>query len=157
MKLVVGLGNPGQKYKNTRHNVGFMVVDRLKKEYGEKEAMFIKPDQFMNKSGVVLKRVVKNFPGALEKDLVVIHDDLDIKLGEHKIGEKGPREHNGLKNIYEQIGISNFKHVRIGIDNGEFRESGEDYVLSKWRSEEREIINGVIEKVVKELKHVLVR
>ena len=155
MKLIVGLGNPGTKYVGTRHNVGFLVVDRLIEKYGDKAAIFIKPDQFMNKSGVVLKRVVRNFPGSLEKDLIVIHDDLDIRIGDYKITRKGPKDHNGLKSIYEQIGINDFGHIRVGIDNGEFRSSGEEYVLSKWKPKEKEIINGAIEKIVEELKDAL--
>lgn len=155
MKLIVGLGNPGNRYVNTRHNVGFLVVDKLKEKYGDKVATFLKPDQFMNKSGVVLKRVVRNFPGALESDLIVIHDDLDIKIGEYKRANKGPKDHNGLNNIYEQLGVKDFEHIRVGIDNGEFRTSGEEYVLSKWKPEEREAIDRVVDEIVEEMKNAL--
>lgn len=153
MKLVVGLGNPGDKYKNTRHNVGFWVVDRLEQENLDEVELY-KPQLFMNKSGVEVKEILKKNPKVKPVDLYVIHDDLDIKLGEHKIGEKGPKEHNGLKSIYEQTGLKDFNHVRVGIDNGEFRESGEEYVLSKWKPEEGEVINQVIGKIVEELKDV---
>lgn len=183
MKLVVGLGNPGQKYKNTRHNVGFWVVDRLAGEeaewkvskttgalyywtvMGDDDVELFKPQGYMNKSGVAVKKYLKKFKVTNLKDFYVVHDDLDIKLGEYKIGEKGPREHNGLKSIYEQIGtlrhgsgqVKFFNHVRIGIDNGEFRQSGEEYVLSNWKPEEKKIINQVIGKVVEELRDVLAR
>ncbi|MEA3355165.1 MAG: aminoacyl-tRNA hydrolase [Patescibacteria group bacterium] len=206
MKLVVGLGNPGEKYKNTRHNAGFWVVDELagnnewkkSKSYDgltfsgsstnsspqrsglkgvpsrtdlnrrtdlngirkSEELLIIKPQLFMNKSGVVVKAVFKKHSNKFKvtnlKNMWVVHDDLDIKLGKFKISfGKGPKTHNGLKSIYEQIGTKDFWHVRVGIDDGGFRESGEGYVLSSWRLEERKIINQVVEKVVKELKNVL--
>lgn len=150
MKLIVGLGNPGQKYKNNRHNVGFMVVDRLMEEKlpGIK---LLKPDSFMNRSGVAVKREEPNL-----RFLYVVHDDLDIELGKFKISfGKGPKVHNGLKSIYEQLGTKDFWHVRVGIDNRMktgFRGTGEEYVLQNFRPEEREIIKNVIDKVVAEVK-----
>ena len=178
MKLVVGLGNPGIRYVNTRHNAGFLVVDKLatlysrafKREGSELELLKVrnldgglllfKPQLYMNKSGVAVKAVFKKHPKKFEvpnlENLWVVHDDLDIKLGEYKINfGKGPREHNGLKNIYEQIGTKDFWHVRVGIDNGEFRETGEKYVLSKWKPDEKKVLNRVVDKIVKELKNVL--
>lgn len=204
MKHVVGLGNPGEKYKNTRHNVGFLVVELLaaglewtdsKKgqleyvwtEWNGEKIEFVKPQAFMNKSGLAVKYMRRKHPKMDPRDLYVIHDDLDIKLGEYKIGEKGPREHNGLRSIYEQTGMKDFNHVRIGIDgralhsrqrNGQaqgkvgkglstngIRHSaigrrnktmtGTDYVLGKWKPEEREVIIQVIDRIVKELKNVL--
>jgi len=206
MKLVVGLGNPGEKYKNTRHNVGYWVVDKLvearhspgktckrfstndihhsviDRSLGNEELLIVKPQLFMNKSGVAVKKVLKKFQGpTLEdltlEDLYVVHDDLDIKLGEYKISfGKGPKDHNGLKNIYEQIGTDKFWHVRVGVggisplklarDQKSKRhsplaaigrsqgESGEEYVLSNWRPEEKKIVDKVIEKILKELKDV---
>ena len=158
MKLVVGLGNPGEKYKQTRHNVGWLVVDKLGK-LGLKNVLFFKPDLFMNKSGVVVKKLMKKYPKVTGEDLYIVYDDLDIKLGEFKLSfGKGPRDHNGLKSIYEQIGTNDFWHVRVGIDNRmnvSFDGSGEDYVLSKWLLKEKEILDNVIERIVKELKDVL--
>ena len=177
---MVGLGNPGEKYKNTRHNVGFLVVDRL---VGEKvewkiskstgaqcfwlkindfDVELFKPQNFMNKSGVAVKGVFKKHPNKFQltklENMWVVHDDLDIKLGEYKLSfGKGPKDHNGLKSIYGQIGTDQFWHVRIGIDNGEYRNSGEEYVLSKWKPDERVILDKVIDKIVKELRDVLAR
>lgn len=151
MKLIVGLGNPGQKYKHNRHNVGFMVVDRLMEEKlpGIK---LLKPDSFMNRSGVAVKREEPNL-----RFLYVVHDDLDIELGKFKISfGKGPKVHNGLKSIYEQMGTKDFWHVRVGIDNRAVSQrhsvTGEEYVLQNFRPEEREIIKKVIDKVVVEVK-----
>lgn len=183
MKLIVGLGNPGQKYKNNRHNVGFMVVDRLMEEKlpGIK---LLKPNSFMNRSGVAVNKYLKKWKGPTLPfslpNLYVVHDDLDIELGKFKISfGKGPKVHNGLKSIYEQLGTKDFWHVRVGIDNraphsrgkaGQDNQglngirhsgigirrrinmSGEEYVLENFRPEEREIIKKVIDKVVVEVK-----
>lgn len=153
MKLVVGLGNPGSRYANTRHNVGFLVVDKFTSGSG---FLILKPDKFMNRSGVVLKAFLKKHPKIELKDVYVVHDDLDIELGKFKLTfGKGPKVHNGLKSIYEQLGTKDFWHVRIGIDNRlktGFKGTGEDYVLSHWRPEERKVIDKVIGIVVKQLK-----
>jgi peptidyl-tRNA hydrolase, PTH1 family len=173
MKLVVGLGNPGTRYVGTRHNVGYWVVEKMAEEalwtlskstgalfswvkINDKEVELFKPQDFMNKSGLAVKEAKKKHPKLENKDIFLVYDDLDIKLSEYKISlGKGPKDHNGLKSIYEQVGVQDFWHVRVGIDNGEFRNSGEEYVLSKWKPQEKEIINEVVDKVVKELKHVL--
>ena len=146
MKLIVGLGNPGEKYKNNRHNVGFMVVDELAK-YNLPDVVLFKPQKFMNRSGVEVKNLqVRNL-----QDLYVVHDDLDIELGKYKISlGKGPKVHNGLRSIYEQLGTKDFWHVRIGIDNRaatDFRGTGEDYVLENFRPKEREIIKNICQEL----------
>lgn len=154
MKLVVGLGNPGSKYRNTRHNAGFLLADKLT---SGSDFLILKPDKFMNRSGIVLKAFLKKHPKIKLKDVYVIHDDLDIELGKFKITfGKGPRVHNGLRSIYEQIGSKDFWHVRIGIDNRlktGFVGTGEDYVLGKWRPEEKVIVEQAISKAVAVLKH----
>jgi len=143
MKLIVGLGNPGEKYKNTRHNAGFLVVDELEKLNWPSIVLF-KPQKLMNRSGQEVKKLVKKYP--LDRnELYVIHDDLDIPLGKFKINfGKGPKVHNGLQSIYEQLGTKNFWHIRIGIDGDRGGKSGEDFVLGNWRPEEREVIKKVI-------------
>jgi len=158
MKLVVGLGNPGEKYKNTRHNVGFEVMDSFKEVWKGAGVVFLKPQLFMNKSGVEVKGWLKKFKVRNLKFLYVVHDDLDIKLGEFKVSwGKGPKDHNGLRSIYEQLGSKEFWHVRVGIDNRvevPFKGSGEEYVLSSWLPEERVVVDNTVKKVVKELKNV---
>jgi PTH1 family peptidyl-tRNA hydrolase len=153
MKLIVGLGNPGEKYKNTRHNAGFLLVDELEK-LNLPAVILFKPQQFMNRSGVEVKKLVRKYP--LDRnELYVVHDDLDIPLGKFKITKgRGPKVHNGLKSIYEQLGTKDFWHVRIGIDNRTatgFSGTGEDYVLESWRPEERETVKSVIKSAAKEL------
>lgn len=150
MKLIVGLGNPGEKYKNTRHNAGFLVIDELEKMNLPGVVLF-KPQKFMNRSGQEVKKLIKKYP--LDRnELFVIHDDLDIPLGKFKIIQKGPKVHNGLKSIYEQLGIKDFWHVRIGIDGDRRGKTGEEYVLENWRPEERVVIKGVIKEVVNALR-----
>ncbi len=111
----------------------------------------------MNRSGVVLKAFLKKHPKIKLDDVYVIHDDLDLTLGKFKLTfGRGPKVHNGLKSIYEQLGSKDFWHVRIGIDNRiktGFRGTGEDYVLSRWRPEERVVIDKVIDQVLTALKH----
>ncbi len=154
MKLIVGLGNPGEKYKNTRHNAGWLLVDKLAK-LNLPDVKLFKPQKFMNRSGQEVKKLLKEWKGRTLPDLYVVHDDLDIPLGQFKITfAKGPKVHNGLNSIYEQIGSKDFWHVRIGIDNRAatgFVGTGEDYVLQNWRREEREVIKTVIGKAVHEL------
>lgn len=153
-KLIVGLGNPGERYKNNRHNIGFVVLDRLKDKLNEeKELYFLKPDTFMNKSGLAVAKI-KNFYKINEEDVYVIHDDLDIRLGEYKIQlGVGPKVHNGVDSVEKELGTSNFWRVRIGVDNRdqEHRIPGEDYVLKDFSREEREVLAEVIDKITDEL------
>lgn len=171
MKLIVGLGNPGKKYKNTRHNVGFMIVDGLLKEMGEtphvvkkyeslvfykqsKNVLLAMPQTMMNNSGISVGIIVNQYKVKLP-DLWVIHDDLDLPIGAYKIQlGKGPKEHGGLKSIYEKLGKKDFWHVRIGIDNREKKShiSGEDYVLIPFEEKEVEVFDNVKNKIIEDIK-----
>jgi len=172
MKLIVGLGNPGKKYKHTRHNVGYLAVDRLiskiaASEYSydkydaeiyyfqSKNVILAKPLTFMNESGKSVKKIVDQFK-VKAADLWVIHDDLDIALGEYKIQSgKGPKDHKGIISIEKTLGKKDFKRVRIGVENRsvENKISGESYVLKQFTQEELKIINktvmGVSEEIIK--------
>lgn len=154
MKLIVGLGNPGEKYKNNRHNVGFMVVDELEKLH-LREVVLFKPQTFMNRSGAAVKNWLKNRKGRILPNLYVVHDDLDIPLGKFKTHfGKGPRVHNGLLSIYDSLGSKDFYHVRIGIDSRlktGFKGTGEEYVLENFRPEEKVLVRQTITDVVKSL------
>lgn len=166
MKIIVGLGNPGSEHENNRHNVGFMVIDRLAMEKDAWESKFgalilrsgdqmlVKPQSFMNNSGEAVSKVV-NFYKVLTADLWVIHDDLDLPLGQYKIAAGiGPKVHNGVNSIEERLGTKDFWRVRVGVDNrpvGEARTPGDEYVLADFSADERIVIDGVIEKVIKEL------
>ncbi|MEJ2347901.1 MAG: aminoacyl-tRNA hydrolase [Patescibacteria group bacterium] len=166
MKLIVGLGNPGEEHKNNRHNVGFMVVDGLSNEKWssvrkfqsliiKKGQKFIlaKPQTYMNSSGKAVKKIVDHFK-IKTSDLWVIHDDLDISLGDFKIQKgKGPRLHKGVISIEKELGKSDFWRVRVGVENRdpENRIPGEAYVLQDFKEEEMEIIKSVVNEISKEL------
>lgn len=181
MKLVVGLGNPGSKYESTRHNVGFRIVDELaNKNVWETEnsgdfcvsqflldneiIKLLKPLTFMNDSGRSVVETLNNYREIKIENIYVIYDDLDIKLGQYKIQKgKGPKDHNGLISIYEKIGKKDFWHVRIGIENSETRITeigtkiaGEDYVLMRFTDKEKVIVDEVSQKIVEDLKNLLV-
>lgn len=172
MKIIIGLGNPGKEYVNTRHNVGFRVVEELagEKKWGKSKSgsqlyasitigsdkiELIKPMKFMNNSGQAVKEVVSKHKVS-SNDLYVIHDDLDISLGKFKIQSgRGPRKHNGLESIYQTLKKKDFWHVRLGIDNrqgDENRIPGEAYVLGKFKEEEEKVIEGLVNNVANELR-----
>ena len=162
IKLIVGLGNPGKEYENTRHNMGFLVLDSIKQKLdlgewknkfnglfintiinGEK-VIFLKPQNYINLSGDVLIRFVRFFDIKTE-DILVISDDLDLPLGTIKLKEKGTSGgHNGLKNIEHQLGTIEYKRIKIGISNNKSI-STRDYVLGKPSLEEQKLINQAIE------------
>ncbi len=176
MKLIVGLGNPGEKYKNTRHNAGFMVVDELAKQKkliwedsktgklqycwftnSSGKIELIRPQTFMNNSGEAVS-YAKRKHGVKLKDIYIVHDDLDIPLGSYKIQfGKGPKDHNGLNDIYEKLGTKDFWHVRVGIENRriENKISGYDYVLENFTSKELDILQLVIKRVVQNLTDLI--
>ena len=155
--LLIGLGNPGEKYKKTRHNAGKMLVWWLKqvqestKKYknvqeGEFEA--VETECFMNSSGDWLKKFM-NHKSLIMNHLIIIHDDLDIPLGKFKIQfGKGPRLHNGVLSVEQALGTKEFWRIRIGIDNRlKNTDSGEDYVLEKFRPEEKKILEAVFPEI----------
>jgi PTH1 family peptidyl-tRNA hydrolase len=153
MKLIVGLGNPGVGYVNTRHNAGHFVVTELQKTKIPKDFIVKKSDVFMNDSGSFVKKLVNNSKIDLS-DLYIVHDDLDIALGEYKIQfGKGPKDHNGVKSVDEALGTDQYWHVRIGVDNRPLdgRPEGIEYVLENFTDEEREILNKAVKEVCKKL------
>jgi PTH1 family peptidyl-tRNA hydrolase len=153
MRFIVGLGNSGEKYQNNRHNVGHLVVDALLKKTLPKGYIVKKTNCFMNESGEFVKKLVDQYKINLS-DLWVIHDDLDILLGSHKIQKgKGPKLHNGVNSIERGLGKEDFWRVRVGVDNreAEDRMSGEEYVLEDFTQEERPDLNRVIEEICRKL------
>lgn len=154
MKLIVGLGNPGEKYKNNRHNVGYMVVDSLQSKFKFKDLVIKKTGVFMNESGGAVKRLIAQEPNSPITCLYIVHDDLDIPLGQFKIQKgKGPKMHNGLNSVEDALGTGDFLRVRIGVDNRdpENRMPGEEYVLQDFTDEEIEIVDRVISEVAQSL------
>ena len=153
MKLVVGLGNKGREYENTRHNMGFMLVDRylqyknITDKFKEKfnaiyiettinneKVIFIKPMTYMNNSGIAVRAFV-DFYKLNSEDVLVISDDLDLDLGKFRLRRNGSSGgHNGLKSIISHLGTDNFKRLRIGISND--KDDVINYVLSKFSKKE---------------------
>lgn len=171
MKLIIGLGNPGEKHRNNRHNVGHMVIDDIVTRYkaqvtGSLDKKFVtcymlpitrdilaKPQTFMNSSGSAVKKLVDWFKVSPD-DLYVIHDDLDIPLGEYKIQKgKGPKFHYGVRSVEEALGTPDFWRIRVGVDNRNpgNRISGEQYVLQDFTPEEKLIITDVIQRIITDL------
>jgi len=158
MKLVVGLGNPGEKYKNTRHNAGFLVAEALQKRISNQKiaslrVKIFKSDKFMNESGACISVLVHKY-SVNPSDLYIIHDDLDIPLGSYKIQfGVGPKDHNGVNSIEAELGTKDFWRVRVGVDNRnpEDRIQGESYVLEDFKGDERKMLDATIKKLLIDL------
>ena len=159
MKLIVGLGNPGPAYESTRHNIGFMVVDKLidtcaaikaskssfKGElYKAKDLLLLKPTTFMNLSGQSVQAVA-HFYKIKSEDILVIHDDLDLPFGAVRIKVGGGHGgHNGLKSIDSAIG-KEYVRLRLGIGKPEFKDMVSSYVLSPFSKEEQVLLEKFID------------
>lgn len=161
MTIIVGLGNPGRKYKDTRHNTGFQVVDefarennfpefRLSKKYNslisEKNNIILaKPLTFMNESGKAVKKMIG--------ELIVVHDDIDLPLGKIKIVKsRGAAGHKGVESIIKEIGTKDFTRFRIGIQPKTGKPKNvEKFVLQKFTKQEKEIIKQTIKEMIKKL------
>jgi PTH1 family peptidyl-tRNA hydrolase len=170
MKLIVGLGNPGEKYDGTRHNIGFEVIDYLAKEYNaapfrekfqgliteiqykDDKIFLLKPQTYMNLSGESVRDVVKFFKLNPKEDLIVAFDDMDLKQGQIKIKRQGGAGgHNGIKSIISHVG-EEFIRVKLGIGKPETKEEVINYVLGRFGKSELELINPLIEKGAKASK-----
>jgi len=165
MILLAGLGNPGKKYKNTRHNIGFRVADkfmeinnfpefRLSKKfnslisegiYNKKKIIIAKPQTFMNKSGKAVKALTNFYK---IKDLFVVHDDIDLPLGKIKIVKgRGSAGHKGIESIIKEVGTKDFIRFRVGVQPTKAKpKNAERFVLQKFKEEEEKIIKEVIKK-----------
>ena len=148
MTIIVGLGNPGKKYEKTRHNVGFWVIDELAKQKTRK-FIIAKPQTFMNNSGKAVKAML-DFYKAKPENLWVIHDDIDLLLGEFKISKgQGSAGHKGVQSIIKELSSKDFTRLRVGIQprfqQGKPR-NVERFVLQKFDKKEEMIIKQAIKK-----------
>lgn len=149
MKLFFGLGNPGKKYEKTRHNIGQMVISRMVPHTWFKAAI---GDTYMNESGFAVQKIVNFYKIPLE-NLYLIHDDLDLPVGEYRIQfDRGPAGHNGVKSTIEQLGSQAFWRIRIGISHPPENIPVEDYVLKPFTAEEKVIIDNTIDKILEEIE-----
>lgn len=159
MKLIVGLGNPGKEFVNTRHNVGFEFLDYYIHEkgifdswnnkfngkfintfIGDEKIIFLKPQTYMNLSGEAVYKFMSYF-NISSDDILIISDDLDLFFGNFKLKKAGSSAgHNGLRSIEKAIGTSSYKRLKIGISNDKSIDT-KDYVLGRFSSEERNSLN----------------
>ena len=179
MKIIIGLGNPGKQYENTRHNVGFMILDRLKyiahfsefemnekfnsliakgKDSLEEKTLLVKPMLFMNRSGEVVRDLIDFYKIPIE-NIYIIHDDLDINLGEYRrANDSSAAGHNGVQDIMDKLSTQNLVRFRVGIEGAEKREartiSGDVFVLQKFTAEELQILenSGISGGIAADLK-----
>lgn len=164
MYLIVGLGNPEKEYANTRHNMGFNVINKIAKQYkidvinnkyeglfwmgeieGEK-VILLKPQTYMNESG---KSVIKfkNFYKILEENVIVIYDDIDLEPAKIRIRKKGSTgTHNGMKSVTGHLGTNNFPRVRVGIGSPIYKDDLINYVIGKIPKEEADKLDEGVEK-----------
>jgi PTH1 family peptidyl-tRNA hydrolase len=171
--LIVGLGNPGSKYAENRHNIGFQAVDRLAQAGGlrfdeqrnkallargrleDLKICLAKPQTFMNLSGEAVGPVARFYKVPPER-VVVVYDDLDLPAGALRLREKGGAGgHNGMRSIIQHLGTNKFPRIRIGIGRPPGRMPAEAYVLQDIRGEERELMDRVLDETTQALRLVL--
>lgn len=174
MKLIVGLGNPEKKYETTHHNLGAKIISKyLDEKYqallnfksklsshiyetgqGTDKKIFAIPDQYMNNSGLSVRQLV-NFYKIDLNDLYIIHDDLDLEVGEYKIQfNRGSAGHNGIKSIIQELNSQEFNRFRIGINKADQNIATEDYVLQAFSKTDSETIDKLLPKIFTEIDNI---
>lgn len=164
--IIVGLGNIGEKYINTRHNIGFICADKIAEKHNStfkdsrygfvsefkiknKIVVLLKPSTFMNLSGNAVSYYLKKEKVSVQQ-MIIITDDIALPFGQIRIRKKGGAGgHNGLQNIIDVIGNSEFNRIRVGIGNDFSRGSQAEYVLSEWENDEKANLNIILESIVK--------
>lgn len=174
MYIIAGLGNPGKEYVNTRHNVGFDVIDALADKYnisvlelrnkalvgkgiiqGQK-VILVKPLTYMNLSGESIRPIVDYYKSDAEEELIVISDDISLPPGGLRVRKKGSAGgHNGLKNIIKQLGTENFKRVRMGVGEKPKAYDLADWVLGHFGQEDRKAVDEAAAKAVHAVELIL--
>jgi len=170
VNIIIGLGNPGTKFEKTRHNVGFMVLDKFAKEnsfpefdlqkklkalvsesiINENKVILAKPQTFMNESGKTAKELLKNNEEK-ETNLIIVHDDIDLAVGKMKIvKERGSAGHKGVESIINNIGNEGLIRIRIGIGS-EQKTKAMSVVLKKFSKDEEALINETTSKAVQSI------
>jgi len=174
MIVIIGLGNPGKKYQDTGHNVGFQIVNKFSKRYNfpefklskkfnalvsesvfdGKKVILAKPQTFMNESGKAVKALISFYK---TKNLFVVHDDIDLPLGKIRIAKnRGPAGHKGVESVIKEIGTKDFVRFRIGIQSSKVKpKNAEKLVLQKFNKEEKEIIKETIKNTVEAIELTL--
>ena len=169
MTVLVGLGNPGRKYSDTKHNFGFWVVDRFAEKYSlefqagkgdflyakKGELICVKPTSFMNNSGVAVADYCRYFHKSID-DLLVIYDDIDLPLGALRFRQDGGAGgHRGVESIIYQMASEDFCRLKMGISVGDVVEPAEQYVLSPFHKDHENMIENMIEKACDGIEYYL--
>lgn len=173
-KIIVGLGNPGSEYEQTYHNVGFLAVDYFIKKIGSlttqkinskkieytenQHVIFVKPQTYMNESGLAIKNALKYFKVTPE-ELLIIHDDSDIAIGEYKLSfERGAGGHRGIESAIKYLKTKKFWRLRIGIrppqPAGSVRKKAEEFVLKKISPVHKKLLQSVFSSIAKEVEQL---
>jgi len=174
VKLIVGLGNPGEDYELTPHNLGFRVVDRIASEYGvevrnrqcraltarvvigPETVLLAKPETFMNLSGISVRELLTKHDVRPEEDLIVIQDELDFPLGTLRIQRKrSSAGHNGIESIISSVGTNDFLRIRMGVAPDRKVEDGMSYLLSPFRKAQAKIVDEMIEVAADAVKAIV--
>jgi peptidyl-tRNA hydrolase, PTH1 family len=174
VKLIVGLGNPGDEYRFTPHNIGFLVVDRIASErgveirnrqcraltariqVGDEPVLLAKPETFMNLSGSSVRELVAEYDLKPEADLVVVQDELDFPLGTLRIQtRRSSAGHNGIESIIGALGTQDFLRIRMGVAPERKVTDGQSYLLSPFRKGDLTAVDGMIETAVDAVKSIL--
>ncbi len=175
MWIIAGLGNPGREYEETRHNYGFLLIDRLCKKWGaglsqttphgiyevvnrfRQKVVLIKPLTYMNRSGKAIAELLQHFHAATT-DLIVAHDDLDLPLGSVRMRRQGgPGSHNGVASVVDELGSSDFGRLRLGIGPRPPDWTGVDYVLGPFEDSEVPVVKAVLDRTVEGVETLLAR
>lgn len=171
MFLIVGLGNPGKEYDNTRHNIGFEVIDYLSRKYnieinrrkfkgvcgegfiGNTKVILLKPETFMNLSGESVREVISFYKMSTE-EIIVIYDDISLDIGKLRIREKGSAGgHNGIKSIIANLSSEVFPRIKLGV--GQPKDNLISHVLGKFSKDESEVLKEVIEASSKAVEIIM--
>lgn len=162
LQMIVGLGNPGKAYRRTRHNAGFMVLERLaadfavdidKRKYNtacgrgrieDVAVLLVKPQDYMNNSGPPVRRLAEYFRISAE-DMLVVHDDIDLVFGRIKIKKKGGHGgHNGLRSLMDAFGSGDFVRLRVGIGRSQQQQGVTQHVLGEYAASELDLLDRII-------------
>jgi PTH1 family peptidyl-tRNA hydrolase len=183
MKLIVGLGNPGREYRDTRHNVGFMVADEIvrrhnltlamapsqipdamiAKKFGDEPLLVAKPLTFMNNSGEAVAALARYYDVPIG-DLLIVIDEVALPFGRLRARARGSAGgHNGLKSVIARLGTTEFARLRLGVGRGDARRDLADHVLSKFEADEQSALEGFIARAadaaemfaVEDIEHVM--
>jgi len=166
VKLIVGLGNPGMEYQFTPHNLGFLAIDRIAEQCGVRvenrhcraltararltgqDVLLAKPETYMNLSGASVRELVTKYEVAIEQDLIVIYDELDLPFGSIRVRQRGSSGgHNGVENIIAALETQEFMRIRVGIAPDHPVRDGAKYVLSQLKKSQYEVVDQALDTV----------